>query len=177
MQHPPSEPEFAGTARYFAKPLTPENFTNYGDVSRPNLGESKLIRNGEVRLSKSAAAFSHLPEAPAAALDFYEVQPTTNTLHAISVERHPRSTQMFCPMEAGRWLVVIWPNGPDGPPEAFVAAPDDVVTYKPGIWHHGIVALDRPAKFASIMWKSETGLGDTEFAPLNSPVDIEWSQP
>ena len=157
-----------------AEPLTPEGFAPFGHVARPGLGAVKTIRDGAVRLSKSTTAFDHLPDAPGAALDFYEVQPEVGHLTARVVERHPRSSQLFCPMGTGRWLVAVWPDGPDGAPLAFVAGPQDVVTYAPGLWHHGIVALDQPACFASLMWKGEDASGDTEFCDLPAPCAIGW---
>ncbi|MCA1336786.1 ureidoglycolate lyase [Pseudooceanicola marinus] len=161
-------------ATCIAQPLTPEAFAPHGDVARPGMGAVKMIRAGQVRLSKTEATFPHDPAAHATALDFYEVEPSVAPMRATMVERHPFSTQMFCPMEAGRWLVAVWPDGPEGAPEAFVAGPGDVVTYRPGLWHHGIVALDRPATFASLMWKTADGQGDTEFLELPAPVLIDW---
>lgn len=176
---PPSaaSPETAQDAdlkRFHARPLTPEAFAPYGDVLRAGDGEVKEIRGGQARLSKNPAPFPHLPEAPGAAVDFYEVKPSDLPLRATMVERHEKSTQLFCPMQGGRWLVAVWPDGPEGTPLAFVAGPGDVVTYRPGVWHHGVVALDRPATFASLMWKSADGQGDTEFVPLPAPLLIEW---
>ncbi|MDK3018846.1 ureidoglycolate lyase [Pseudodonghicola flavimaris] len=157
-----------------ARPLTPEAFAPFGHVARPGLGEVKAIRGGGVRLSKSSTVFDHLAAAPDATLDFYEVEPEPGPLDARVIERHPRSSQLFCPMGAARWLVAVWPEGPEAPPLAFVAGPRDVVTYAPGLWHHGIVALDRPACFASLMWKAADRAGDTEFLDLATPVRIEW---
>lgn len=177
MTHSPSDTPAPPIHRVLSTPLTPEAFAAYGDVARPGSGDVKTIRGGAVRLSKTATAFEHQAEAPDARLDFYEVQPTTGALIAQTIERHPWSTQMFSPMSAADWLVVVWPDGPDGAPVAFVAGPLDVVTYRPGLWHHGIVALDRPACFASMMWKSPDGVGDTEFRQLAAPVTIDWPQP
>lgn len=157
-----------------ARPLTHAAFSPFGHVARPGSGDIKTIREGEVRLSKSASIFTNTADAPRAALDFYEVQPTFATLRATTIERHPKSTQMFCPMGSQKWLVAVWPKGSDGPVEAFVAGPMDVVTYKAGIWHHGIVAIDHPACFSSLMWKSPDGAGDTEFVTLPAPVTIGW---
>mgnify|MGYP003884484835 CR=1 FL=1 len=156
------------------RPLTPDTFAPFGHVARPGLGAVKTIRDGAVRLSKSETRFRTLPEAAEPALDFYEVAPDALPLRASRIERHPWSAQLFCPMEGARWLVAVWPDGPEGAPLAFVAGPQDVVTYAPGLWHHGIVALDQPACFASLMWKSAEGIGDTEFHDLAAPVDIAW---
>ncbi|WP_050900876.1 ureidoglycolate lyase [Oceanicola sp. S124] len=172
----PRTPDTAAPAACRARPLTAEAFAPYGEVARAGEGQVKQIRDGQARLSKSPAAFPHLPEAPAAALDFYEVQPNALPLRASMIERHPFSTQLFCPMQGGRWLVAVWPEGPGGAVEAFVAGPGDVVTYRPGIWHHGVVALDRPATFASLMWKTPEGQGDTEFVPLPEPVLVTWPE-
>lgn len=75
MTQSPSTPPHPDPARYVARALTPEAFAPYGDVLRPGLGETKDIRGGTVRLSKSPAVFEHLPAAPDAKLDFYDVQP------------------------------------------------------------------------------------------------------
>lgn len=167
-----SVPQSSDTSKIIAQPLTPEAFARFGHVARPGLGDVKLIRDGHVRLSKSATTFVHAAKAPEPALDFYEVQPEPGPLRARVIERHPFSAQLFCPMGAARWLVAVWPEGPERAPLAFVAGPEDVVTYAPGLWHHGIVALDRPACFSSLMWKA--GAGDTEFRDLAAPVMIDW---
>lgn len=157
-----------------AQILTPEAFAPYGHVARPGLGDVKVIRNDRVRLSKSDTALSHQPDALDAKLDFYEVAPETDQLVATVIERHILSSQMFSPMNAARWLIVIWPDGPDKAPLAFVAGPQDVVTYAPGLWHHGIAAIDRPACFTSMMWKKGDLSVDTEFLTLDKAWGISW---
>lgn len=157
-----------------AQPLTPENFAPFGHVARPGLGDVKQIRGGAVRLSKSTSEFTHQPVSPDAKLDFYEVPPEVGMLEARVIERHIFSSQMFSPMNAKRWLVVVWPEGPDGAPLAFVAGPQDVVTYAPGLWHHGIAALDRPTCFSSFMWKKGDPAIDTEFLTLDAPWGVTW---
>lgn len=157
-----------------ARPLSPEAFAPYGHVARPGLGAIKAIRGGHVRLSKSDTDFPHDDEAAEPRLDFYEVPPEQELLVATVIERHVLSSQMFSPMGAARWLVVVWPEGPEGAPLAFVAGPQDVLTYAPGLWHHGIVALDRPACFTSLMWKTGEAARDTEFLTLSAPWGICW---
>ncbi|TDE38850.1 ureidoglycolate lyase [Antarcticimicrobium sediminis] len=160
--------------RIQAQTLTPEAFAPYGHVARPGLGDVKAIRNDRVHLSKSETAFSHQPDAKEVKLDFYEVAPETHQLVASVIERHNLSSQMFSPMNAARWLVVIWPDGPARAPLAFVAGPQDVVTYAPGLWHHGIAAIDRPACFTSLMWKKGDIAVDTEFLTLDRAWGIGW---
>jgi len=160
-----------------AQTLTADNFRPYGHVARAGKGVVKSIRNDTVILSKSDTTFEHDPQASDLALDFYEVQPQAHPMQAKMAERHVLTVQTFVPMSAARWLVVIWPEGLDQAPLAFVAGAGDVVTYNRGLWHHGIVALDQPATFASTMWRANTPQ-DTQFLALpGEGVQISWPTP
>jgi len=156
--------------------LTPASFADYGYVGRAGEGLVKTIRNGGAVLTKSPVGFEHDDEAVDHALEFYQVKAEGATLQAAQAERHPHSAQMFIPMSVESYLVVVWndhPNG-GGVPAAFVAGPEDVVVYKPGIWHHGIVALGRDGLFASTMWKTRGGT-DVEFLPLEQKAVFDLS--
>ena len=61
------------------------------------------------------------------------------------------------PLDASRYLVVVWPEepAPGVEPVAFVAQGNDVIVYNPGVWHHGIVALDRQTVFTSLFWRPD----------------------
>src|SRR3712207_3677343 len=80
-------------------------------------------------------------------------------LRSRTMERHRFSSQSFVPMDSGRWLVVVAPHaavggGPDmARARAFVARPDQGVTYGADVWHHPFTVLDRPARFAVFMWR------------------------
>ena len=151
--------------------LTPANFADYGHVGQVGEGLVKTIRNGGAILTKSAVTFEHDQVAPDHALEFYQVKAEGTSLHAVQAEQHPHSGQMFIPMAVERYLVVVWKEHPDSgcAPQAFVGGPEDVVIYRPGIWHHGIVALRRDGVFASTMWKTRGGT-DVEFLQLAKPV-------
>ena len=53
---------------------------------------------------------------------------------------------------------------------AFEAAPDQGVTYAMGVWHHGLAALDAPARFVVCM--SFSGQEDDVFVPLARPITL-----
>ncbi|WP_164870800.1 ureidoglycolate lyase [Mesobaculum littorinae] len=156
--------------------LTPEVFAPYGHVGRAGQGVVAEVREGQVRTTRSEIPFPHDPEAVDPSLDLHEVAPAAAPLKLLHAQRHPYSTQLFVPMQVSRWLVVVWPEGPAAPPVAFVAGPQDTVVYAPGVWHHGILALDTPALFAAFMWR--TGRGDeTESLPVLDPVTVDWPAP
>ena len=98
----------------------------------------------------------------------------TLPLVARQMERHEFSSQSFVAIEAGRWLIAVAPHAENGGPDAsklqaFVVGPGQGVTYGANVWHHPLVVLDRPAIFATIMWRDDTA-GDEEFLDLADPV-------
>ena len=82
-------------------------------------------------------------------------------------ERHEFSSQTFVPLDVSRWLIVVCPHASSGGPDvsravAFLAGPDQGITYGMNVWHHGLTVLDRPARFAVFMWRNGSA-GDEEF--------------
>lgn len=73
------------------------------------------------------------------------------------LEKHPGSTQVFVPMNAARYLVIVASRARegDGPDlatlRAFLATGRQGVAYGPGTWHHPIVALDHETDFACLV--------------------------
>jgi len=70
--------------------------------------------------------------------------------------RHEFSSQTFVPLDVGRWLVVVCPHALLGGPDvahgrAFIAGPDQGITYRMNTWHHGLTVLVRPGRFAIFM--------------------------
>lgn len=92
-------------------------------------------------------------------------------LHVQQLERHEHSSQSFVPMESGRWLVVVCPMAPGGGPDvsrvkAFVARPDQAVTFHANTWHLGLHVLDRPASHVIFMWRDKSA-GDETFVDVS----------
>src|SRR5262249_19256648 len=99
------------------------------------------------------------------------------SLRAELFERHEFSSQTFLPLAAGRYLVIVTSDaaggGPDGAAApAFAGRAGQGVTYRAGLWHHGMTALDQPATFAVLMW-CDGSSGDEEFVKLAAPLTIE----
>lgn len=90
------------------------------------------------------------------------------------LERHACSTQVFVPMNATRYLVVV-ARGGDAPDlttlEAFVAESAQGVTYEPGVWHHPMIALDAPTDFACLVWEDGSD-DDCDVVQLADPIDV-----
>jgi ureidoglycolate lyase len=150
--------------RLIAEPLTAEAFAPFGEVlTAPDAP-------GRVYID---AALANRRDHAKASLSFTHKMPNALPLASTTMERHLHSSQSFVPMEAGRWLAIVAPHGADGKPDmarakAFLARPDQGVTYGADVWHHPFTVIDRPARFAIFMWKDGSSADDefVEVAPF-----------
>jgi ureidoglycolate lyase len=95
------------------------------------------------------------------------------------LERHPCSSQMFVPMTCAEYLVVVCGDDAHGEPDletlrAFVCREGQGFNYRPGLWHHPIIALEAPAEFIMLAFEDGTTL-DCEEHPLAESVWVDRS--
>ena len=152
-----------------AEPLTSAAFLPYGEVIEcPAMPGRTYFEDALATLRpKARPSISLTVKEPLAAM------PLRSTI----MERHEFSSQSFIPQEGGRWLVIVAPHaagggGPDmARARAFLARPDQGVTYGADVWHHPFTALDRPARFVIVMWRDGTRT-DEEFVDV-APFTVE----
>jgi ureidoglycolate lyase len=159
-----------------AEPLTSAAFLPYGEVIEcPAMPGRTYFEDALANLRPAARpSISLTVKEPLAELP----------LRTAVMERHAYSSQSFIPQEGGRWLVVVAPHaaaargGAAGRPmpdmaraRAFLARPDQGVTYGADVWHHPFTVLDREARFVIVMWRDGTR-GDEEFADV-APFTVE----
>lgn len=144
-----------------ARPLTQANFAQYGEV---------IQHQGAERRHYIPSAFDHSSQVVEGKLWVSQLAVAiTLPLVIQSLERHKHSAQSFIPLTPTPYVIVVAPSLPDGQPdtnaiEAFVAAPEQGVCYRRGVWHHGLTVLEAPAQFAIFMGTTEQG--DDEFLTL-----------
>lgn len=154
--------------RLIAEPLTSAAFLPYGEVLDAPAIPGRTYFEDALANRRPAArpSLSLVVKAPATELP----------LRSTTMERHRHSSQSFIPQEAGRWLAVVAPHlaegrGPDmARARAFLARPDQGVTYGADVWHHPFTVLDRTARFAILMWRDGT-TEDDEFVEV-APFEI-----
>lgn len=143
------------------EPLSAEAFAPYGAVLHaPDLGRTYFddgLGNGRPTARASLSMTRAMP------LRGLPMRTTT-------LERHEFSSQSFVPLSVSRWLVIVAPPAPGGGPDAqgaraFLAGPEQGITFRAGTWHHGLTVLDRPASFAIFMWR-DGSTGDEEFVTV-----------
>ena len=150
------------------EPLTAAAFAPYGDVlAAPTTpGERAYYTDGLTPDRADARVSLHVNHVLPSELPFV----------ATRMEHHPATSQTFMPLDASRFLVVVAGRAPDGGPDpeslrGFWSPGTQGITYHVGVWHHGMVVLDRPAHFAVLMWRLGEGSDDV-FTELPAPVEL-----
>jgi len=74
-------------------------------------------------------------------------------LRVRALERHPRSSQAFFPLQARPFLIVVAADGP-APIAArirvYLSSGRQGVNYRRNTWHHSLIALGRTSSFLVI---------------------------
>jgi ureidoglycolate lyase len=157
--------------RLTAEALTAEGYAAYGDVvsaDRVDVAAGPANQGTAARRDRLAPVASLRPGAALNLCSFRCAPRADWPLPVALLEKHPHSTQVFIPMNARRYLVLVALGGeaPDlATARAFVAGPTQGVSYLPGVWHHPMIALDASIDFACLVWEDGTP-GDCVVAPL-----------
>lgn len=151
-----------------AKPISAAAFAPFGDVLQAPAEFGRTYFDAGLTNKRPAAECSLSFSLIAATGDF--------PLTAVEMERHEFSSQSFMPVDVSRYLIAVAPALETGLPDtrqaqAFVVPGDVGITYGANVWHHPIAVLDRPGRFAVLMWK-DGGDQDEEFVKLQQPFEI-----
>ena len=161
-------------------PLERQAYAPYGDVicadDAPGVGEA-ANHNTAAKYPFLAALVNARAHARANVSVFRSHPVAQFPHHVARLEKHALSTQMFTPMNASRFLVVVARGGeaPDlSSLRAFIVPGNAAITYHPGTWHHGLLALDAVTDFAGLVWEDGTESDCTE---LEIAEDIRIAAP
>ncbi len=158
-----------------AQPLSVEGFAPFGDVVSAGLKAGASANQGTaVRFNHCAPLVNARGTSAGANLAVFRSLPKTLPFEVELLEKHPHSTQVFLPMRCARFLVCVAPTLPSGAPDfeklqAFICEAGQGVAYKPGTWHHPILALDEVAEFAMIAFEDGSPDDCVEY-PIAPPI-------
>lgn len=159
-------------------PLTAAEFSPYGEiVSTASARAVFKVNDGRAERFAHLAVQHSLTPGMKQELSLYRLTPTTLPLNVSYFERHPLTTQLFYPLCAARYLVLVCPSAANGTPDAaqakaWVAEPGVGINYHPGVWHYPLVALDDGGDFLMLMAEG-AGAQDCEIAPVPISLRVE----
>jgi ureidoglycolate lyase len=165
-----------------ATPLTIEAYREYGDLISARDDIAAVSCNGDTaRKFNFAADLQNLRAQKAKPnFSFFRCKPQVESgqrqFEIRLLERHSFSTQVFIPMSGTERFLIVVARGGDRPDlstlRAFVVSGQQGISYRPGIWHHPLVAMDKPSSFACLVWEDGTA-SDCEVLDLSPPLTIQ----
>lgn len=150
-----------------AVPLERDAYAPFGDVIAAKPG-FRSANQGSAQKSEHLAELVDLRQGARPNLSVFRCAPREVPFEVKLLEKHGASTQVFVPMNATRYLVIVAKG--DAEPDlstltAFVASGAQGITYRPGVWHHPMVALDQQTDFFCLVYEDGSDADCTE-APL-----------
>lgn len=128
-------------------PLTVEHFAPFGDalmVSDKNT--QRIINQGSTIRFDGLSTIDVLADEGKPCLCLFRSRGAELNKPLSVLERHQHGSQTFIPLTDCRMLVVVAPATNNNFPDentmvAFLAAPGQGVTLKPGVWHHPLITM------------------------------------
>jgi ureidoglycolate lyase len=132
-----------------AQPLTRETFASFGDVIEMEGAEHFPINGGKCERYHDLAKVEAGGPNARVLINLFRGQPYAMPLKLAMVERHPFGSQAFIPLSPRPFLVVVCPDGENGPgePHAFLTRPGQGVSYPRGRWHGVLTPIGEKQDF------------------------------
>jgi ureidoglycolate lyase len=151
-----------------ARVLSPDAYAPFGRVIEGSAAApEKAANQGSARKFEHLLPLENLRADAKANVSVFRCTPRTVPFEIALLEKHPLSTQMFVPMNAGRYLVVV-ARGDERPDlatlQVFEATGRQGISYAPGTWHSPLVALDSETDFACVVFEDGTAEDCVEHA-------------
>jgi ureidoglycolate lyase len=125
-------------------PLTRASFAPFGDVVGAEGAENFRYNDGYAVRFHDLARIECAAEGGRPLLSIFRAKPFPMPLRVALMERHPISSQAFVPMGEAKFLVLVAEKSTQPAPadlRAFLTDGKQGVNYRPGTWHHPLIAL------------------------------------
>lgn len=158
--------------RIVAKPLTRENFAEFGEVIDTNCDSHYPINAGKCERYHALARAEAAGPDGHVIINIFKGTPYPFPLKLSMVERHPFGSQAFIPLSPRPYLVVVCHDIGDGPgePHAFITAPGQGVNYPSNLWHGVLTPIGESQDFV-VVDRGGTGPNLEEFH-FSHPYEI-----
>lgn len=160
------------------QPLTRADYSRYGNVL---VADEEALAHNPANMG-SAKRFNHLAEVwnlrddAKLNLCIFRCSPAAMPLEVKLLEKHEYSTQVFVPMSRDSRYLVLVCLGDDKPDlstfAAFIAEGAQGISYRPGVWHYPMTALDDQLDFLCLVHENESE-DDCQVENLAEPLVVE----
>ena len=161
-----------------AASLDRNHYRPYGDVIAADAAATGASANAGTarRFDRLGTVENRRPGATPNLCVFRATPAAANPFPVKMLERHMHSTQVFIPMgDTARYLVVVCLGG-DAPDlatlKAFVVNGAQGISYRPGVWHHPLIALERTTDFACLVYE-DGSVGDCQERAI-APIQVAY---
>jgi len=163
--------------------LTKESFAPFGDVIECAGAAHYPINEGTTERYHDLARIEPGDQGRAI-LSIFRGLASTFPFRVAMMERHPLGSQAFVPLQDRCYLVVVADpaDGIDAPGQlhAFLAQGHQGVNYRPGVWHHPLIAVGAEgvsATLSDFLVIDREGPGpNCDEQPLAEPSVLDFKQ-
>ena len=127
------------------KPITKENFSNFGDMITTNDIKPLEINNGYAKRFDGIANLNTSKDNGKTTISIFSALKRVFPMKIDMMEKHPLGSQAFIPMKETTFLVFVAPKGgvPDiNKIESFIVPPGIGINYNPEVWHFPLISTE-----------------------------------
>ena len=154
-------------------PLTADAFRPFGDVIDADTSCERLtINDGRTARHHALAMIECLGVGAGGAISIFRADPVDEAFVLRKMERHPLGSQAFINTSGHPYAIVVAPAGAldETRIRGFLAHAGQSVNYRPGVWHHYLLALEQPSDFVVV---DRIGPGDNcDEQLLETPLQL-----
>jgi len=158
------------------EPLSRDNFAAFGDVIEVGAGTRISINDGTTVRHDDLANVDVAQDGGRPVVSIFESQPFDFPLNIEMLERHPKGSQAFIPLDDHPYFVVVAARAESVRPEGikvFLATGRQGVNYPKGMWHHPVIVME-PMRFLVIdRSEAETNCDLFHFPPTSDRLILD----
>lgn len=135
--------------------LNAENFAPFGEVITCTGNDFFHINDAHTERYHALVTTEIVGDAKTGISIFRNIKTTQIPFEVSMLERHPKGSQAFIPMQGQQFVVVVAPSLNVDEPDisqikAFITDGLQGVNYRAGTWHHPLLTLESPSDFAVV---------------------------
>jgi len=158
------------------EPLTKAAFADFGDVIETDGSDFFMINNNNTQRYHNLAQVQLSAVDDQAIISIFRAQRLDMPLKITMMERHPKGSQAFIPLQQKPFLILVAKAGE--PPQthqikAFISNGKQGINYHLGVWHHPILCCAEQDDFLVVDRLGTGNNCDEHFYPEQSQAMLD----